>query len=123
MSIILSPYPKLQFINNNGVPMAGCLLYTYRAGTSTPLATYADGTGTAYNTNPVILDAGGRASIWLDSNVAYKFVLYNSNGSILWTVDNINTTDESFIATIDTIADLQAINTTTMTKGTVTVLG
>lgn len=41
--------------------------------------TYSDSTGTAQNTNPVILDSGGRASIWLSSS-AYKIAVWSSGG-------------------------------------------
>jgi hypothetical protein len=64
-------------------------LYTYAAGTTTPLTTYFDSTGTAANTNPIILDTRGEANVWLDSS-AYKFVLRTSNDTLIWTVDNIS---------------------------------
>ena len=85
---ILSPSPKLQFFTNTGVPMAGGLLYTYAAGTTTPLVTYTDSTGLVANTNPVILDSRGEASIWL-SVVAYKFTLATPTDIPVWTQDNI----------------------------------
>jgi hypothetical protein len=85
---ILSPSPKLQFFTNTGVPMAGGFLYTYAAGTSTPLVTYTDSTGLVANTNPVILDSRGEASIWL-SVVAYKFTLATPADIPVWTQDNI----------------------------------
>jgi len=40
-------------------------VYTYQAGTSTPLATYTDQAGGTPNTNPIILDANGEAQIWV----------------------------------------------------------
>jgi hypothetical protein len=55
-------------------------VFTYAAGTTTPQATYTDNTGTTQNTNPVILDAGGRASIWLTGS-AYKFAVWSSGGA------------------------------------------
>ena len=85
---ILSPSPKLQFFTNAGVPMAGGLLYTYAAGTTTPLVTYTDSTGLVANTNPIILDSRGEASIWL-STVAYKFKLATPAAVEIWTQDNI----------------------------------
>ena len=121
MSIILSPYPKLQFIDNNGVPMANCLLYTYEAGTSTPVATYTDSTGTAFNSNPIILDAGGRADIWLDSNTSYKYILKNFDGSILFTVDNINSEQQGLIISVKDISSLRQIDTSFLTSATVEV--
>ncbi len=54
-----------QFLDDNGDPLAGGKLYSYEAGTSTPLATYTDVTGSVANSNPVILDSGGRASVWI----------------------------------------------------------
>ena len=60
----LTPVPKIQFFDANGHPLAGGKLYSYAAGTTTPLVTYTDQAGTSANTNPVILDARGEASVW-----------------------------------------------------------
>ena len=49
----LSPTPKLQFFDANGDPLVGGLLYTYEAGTTTPLVTHTDSTGVSANTNPI----------------------------------------------------------------------
>jgi len=85
----LSPTPKLQFFDLNGAPLSGGLLYTYAAGTTTPLATYTDSTGLIANTNPIVLDSRGEANVWLGAAI-YKFALYTSAGVLIWTVDNIN---------------------------------
>ena len=85
----LSPTPKLQFFDLNGAPLSGGLLYTYAAGTTTPLATYTDSTGNIANTNPIVLDSRGEANVWLDA-ASYKFALYDSTNVLIWTVDNIN---------------------------------
>lgn len=85
----LSPSPKLQFFDANGNPLAGGKLYTYAAGTTTPLATYTDSTGVSANTNPIILDSRGEASVWLGSAL-YKFRLDTSTNVSVWTTDNID---------------------------------
>jgi hypothetical protein len=90
MTTFLSPLPKLQFFGDDGNPLVGGKLYTYAAGTSTPLVTYTDSTGTTANTNPVILDSRGEANVWL-SNASYKIVLKTSTETLIWTVDNIST--------------------------------
>jgi hypothetical protein len=90
MTTALSPSPKQQFFTASGVPLVGGKLYTYAGGTSTPLATYQDSTGTVSNTNPVILDSRGEANVWLSPSDAYKFVLRDSADVLIWTVDNIN---------------------------------
>jgi len=87
----LSPTPKLQFFDLNGAPLSGGKLYTYAAGTTTPLASYTDFTGNIANTNPIILDSRGEANVWLSGDV-YKFALYDSTNVLIWTVDNINGT-------------------------------
>lgn len=86
----LTPSAKQQFFSDAGVPLAGGKVYTYEAGTSTPLATYQDSTGVTSNTNPIILDSRGEANIWLSPSLAYKFVLKTSTDVTIWTVDNIN---------------------------------
>jgi hypothetical protein len=86
----LSPTPKLQFFDANGDPLVGGLLYTYAAGTTTPLASYTDSTGVSANTNPIVLDSRGEANVWLGT-ASYKLALYTSVGVLIWTVDNIST--------------------------------
>lgn len=86
---VLSPVLVQRFCDNNGNPLFGGQLYSYEAGTTTPLATYTDSTGVTANTNPVILNARGEANVWVPPNVAYKFVLEDSSGNTIWTVDNV----------------------------------
>ena len=92
MALNLSPLGGAgwQFFDNNGVPLAGGLLYSYSAGTTSPLATYTTSSGVTPNTNPIVLDAAGRPAneIWL-SPAAYKLVLKTSTGVQLWSMDNI----------------------------------
>lgn len=80
-----------QFFDSNGDPLAGGLLYTYNAGTTTPVSTYTSRSGAAFNTNPIVLDASGRtpAEIWLDGGSLYKFVLKNSTFVQIGSYDNI----------------------------------
>jgi hypothetical protein len=92
MSTILSPAPKLQFFTEGGIPLAGGKLYSYAAGTTTPLATYTTSSGIQNNTNPIILDSRGEAAVWLGA-ASYKLTLTNSNDVEIWTVDNITTQD------------------------------
>jgi len=79
----------MQFFTATGVPLAGGLLYTYAASTTLAAVTYTDSTGTATNTNPVVLNARGEASVWLGTD-ALKFVLKDSTGALIWTADNIS---------------------------------
>jgi len=85
-TVPLTP-PKMQFFDANGDPLAGGKIYAYQAGTSTPQDTYTSSTGGTPNANPVILDAAGKASIWLGT-AAYKFVIKDSSDTIQDTVDN-----------------------------------
>jgi hypothetical protein len=79
---------RMSFTNSVGLACAGCQLQTFAAGTTTPQATFTDPTGTAQNTNPIILDLTGSANI-LGIQAAYKFVLKDPLGNTLFTEDNI----------------------------------
>ena len=74
MTASLMPMPKQAFyaVDNSGryVPLVGGLVYTYQAGTTTPKATYTDSTGVTAQSNPVVLDSRGEASIWLGAGSA-----------------------------------------------------
>lgn len=81
--------PKLQLFDNDGNPAAGYFLFTYIAGTSTPLETYSDSLLTTPNADPVELDAYGRATVFLQPGIAYKFVLTDPDNTLIWTEDDV----------------------------------
>jgi len=95
----ISPQPKLQFFTANGVPLSGGKLYTYAAGTTTPLASYTDASGATPNANPVILNSRGETSVWL-ANANYKFKLTDSTDVEIWTVDNLDGSAPASLATL-----------------------
>ncbi len=85
----LTPTPKQQFFDVNGKPLVGGKVYTYAGGTTTPVPTYTSQDGVTANTNPIILDSGGFANIWLQATSNYKFVVTDSNDVVQYTTDNI----------------------------------
>ena len=85
----LAPVEKFRAWDNNGAPLVGGKVYTYSAGTSTPVATYTDSTAGTPNANPVILNNRGECDIWLIPNTGYKFVLQDSAGNQIWSVDSV----------------------------------
>lgn len=92
----LIPNGRQQFIDINGKPLIGGRVYFYQVGTSTPAATWQDAALTIFNTNPVVLDARGQASIYGANN--YRQVLKDVNDNLIWdqTIpigDLSNTTD------------------------------
>ena len=85
----LGPAPKAQFLTAAGQPLVGGKVYTYAAGTTTPLVSYTDASGASANTNPIILDGRGECSIWFAPSSAYKIKLTDSNDVEIYVVDNI----------------------------------
>lgn len=86
---ILSPLLKQRFMSDNNLPLYQGQLWTYSAGTTTPVATYTDSTAGTENTNPIVLDARGECNCWVTPNIAYKFVLKDANGNTIWTIDDV----------------------------------
>jgi hypothetical protein len=81
-----------QLFDNNGVPLAGGKLFTYEAGTTTPLESYTSSTGVTTHTNPIVLDAAGRVpggEIWLRFDKQYKFIVRTVTNVLIATYDNI----------------------------------
>jgi hypothetical protein len=92
MAVNLSPIGNgFQFFDNNGAPLNAGKIYTYQAGSSTPLTTYTDNAGLTANTNPIILGTSGRPpnEIWLTDGVFYKFILKDSADVTIQTYDNL----------------------------------
>jgi hypothetical protein len=117
----LSPLPKLQFFGTDGLPLVGGKLYTYAAGTTTPIATYTDHTQDNLNTNPVILDSNGQAGVWLTDSITYKSTLTDADDVPLFTVDYVSVpvTTNSFaspppigsdVPNVGTFTDLNVVN-------------
>jgi len=114
MSINLSAFAGAgaQFLDANGAPLTGGLLYTYLSGTSTPATTYTSRAGTSNNTNPIVLDAAGRtpSEVWLDGGVLYKFVLKSSTYVQIGTYDSIHAiNDTTSVSNLITVAGTNAL--------------
>jgi hypothetical protein len=91
-SVNLSPiFNGVTNFDQYGNILAGGQIYTYQAGSSTPLQTYVDSNGTTPNTNPVILGADGKIpqELWLQANYNYKLILQTALGVVVDTYDNI----------------------------------
>ena len=92
MAVNLSPIGNgFQFFDNNGAPLNAGKIYTYQAGSSTPLATYTSSSGLTANANPIILGTSGRPpnDIWLSEGFFYKFILKDSSDVTIQTYDNL----------------------------------
>jgi hypothetical protein len=90
---VLMPEGKQSFTNDAGVPLSGGKLYTYAAGTTTPKTTWSDNLETAPNTNPIILNARGEATIFW--NGVYKVELRTAADAVIWTVDNVSAPNDA----------------------------
>ncbi len=87
------PFVKIQFFTDAGLIASGYQLFTYESGGVVKLNTYSDAALTTPNTNPIVLDSAGRASIFL-SPTTYKFVLAPPTDtdpptSPTWTMDGV----------------------------------
>jgi hypothetical protein len=89
MTMTIMPQGRQRYYDNDGNVAAGCLLYTYAAGTTTPQAAYQDSSGLVPHTNPIVLDAKGEAVIFWSG--AYKVDLKTALGVQItnWPVDNL----------------------------------
>ena len=111
-----APLTKIpqQFFDNLGNPLVSGTLYAYLAGTSTPTNMFSDNAGTVAGTS-VVLDSRGEPTtfklIWLNTAVIYKFVLKDSTGTTIWTIDNISG-DDGTGNTASSVFDQQTLTAT-----------
>jgi hypothetical protein len=92
MAVNLSPIGNgISFLGTTGLPLAGGKLYTYQAGSSTPLASYTTINGNIPHANPIILGSDGKLpdELWLTYGFNYKLVLTDANDVLIYTYDNI----------------------------------
>ena len=93
MTVYLSAFAGAgaQFFTDDGEVLSGGKIYTYQAGTAAPENTYTSMSGSTFNTNPIILDSGGRLpeDLWLAEGVTYRFVLTDANDVQIGEYDDI----------------------------------
>ena len=89
MSLI--PWAPSQWTDDLGRPLAFGKLYLYQAGTLIPKAAYQDAAHTVAHTFPIVLDATGRANVWLIDDEAYDLVVHDANDNVLRSVLGIVT--------------------------------
>lgn len=71
------PQGRTQFLDNNGKPLSAGKVYFYIPSTTTFKTTWQDAAEATPNANPVVLDAGGRATIYGDGN--YRMIVKDRN--------------------------------------------
>lgn len=80
--VALLPPGEIQLADANGMPYAGGTITYYIPGTTTPKATWSESTGTALNSNPVVLDSAGRAIVFGDG--LYRMVVEDAAGNLIY---------------------------------------
>lgn len=85
-AVMVPPY--IQLCDENGDPLAGGLLYSYEAGSLTWQKLYIDSDLQNFYAQPIQLDSAGRFMAYM-LPLAYKFVVTKSDGSAVWTQDNV----------------------------------
>ena len=112
----LLPNGEQQFISNNGAPLASGTVTFYSPGTSTLKNTWSNSAQTILNTNPVVLDSGGRAVIY--GSGAYRQVVKDQTGNVIWdqlTSDTSSASNLGWGATSSGSANTQTISAGTFT--------
>lgn len=87
------------FTNDSGQPLGSGKVYCYEAGTTNLKDTYRSASSGEAETNPIILDAAGRALVF--GNGGYKFVITDENDVTIVTYDDLyygEYTDSSVVA-------------------------
>jgi len=101
MSVKLSPIFNSQVVDASGNPATGWKIYTYVAGSSTPLATYTTSTGNVQQSNPIELDTLGFPTvgqIWLTAGSTYKLVLTDENDVVKKTENNVSGVNDTSVS-------------------------
>lgn len=74
-------------MDDGDVALAGGQVFTYAAGTLTNKTTWTDRDKASPATNPIILDAAGKATIFADG--VYKFVIKDADDVTIRIIDNL----------------------------------
>lgn len=104
----LCPILQQNQFTDNANFLAGGLIWSYVAGTTTPQAVYTDSTANTAWPNPIVLNQRGETGgeIWLAAGSVYKFVIEDApfygqtHGPNVATLDNITGINDSSALTV-----------------------
>ena len=85
----VAPVEKRQFLDDSGDPLASGKVYYYQCGTTTDLEVYQDSALSTPHAQPIVLDAGGRATIYLTPGVCHKVQVNDSDDANVYTEDDV----------------------------------
>lgn len=119
----LLPPGQQTFTDANGKPLAGGSITFYVPNTTTAKPTYKDAAQTVLNTNPVILDAAGRATIY--GTGAYRQVLKDAGGNLIWDQLTADTSSSQIAwgGTSTGTANAQVVSATNFTSADGQIVG
>jgi hypothetical protein len=88
----IAPVPRPQYLDRNGVPLAGAKVRYFDTGTSAPAVVYQDHTLLIPHSDPIICDAAGRQpAVYLPSG-SFKMLVMNAFDVPQFTVDPVQAT-------------------------------
>lgn len=98
MALLALWNPNIQFLKTDGtINAGGKLVVTDHNDAESIPANYSDADGTTLNASPIILDALGRATCYIDDASTYDLYVKDANGATLWTVSKMTPGAETIV--------------------------
>ena len=90
--------PNIQFLKTDGtINAGGKLVVTDHNDAESIPANYSDADGTTLNASPIVLDALGRATCYIEDGSTYDLYVKDANGATLWTVSKMTPGAETIV--------------------------
>ena len=98
MALLALWNPNIQFLKTDGtINAGGKIIVTYHNDAESIPANYSDADGTTLNASPIVLDALGRATCYIDDGSTYDLYVKDANGATLWTVPEMTPGTETIV--------------------------
>ena len=109
-----------QFFDSSGEVLAGGKLYFKKSGSDTLQNTYQESGLTTANTNPIVLDSAGRATVNIFLDGTYRVELRDSSDTLIWQKDPVQNpviTGATSLADVLASGNITAANDIVVTSG------
>lgn len=98
MALLALWNPNIQFLKTDGsINAGGKIIVTDHNDAESIPANYSDADGTTLNSSPIVLDALGRATCYIDDGSTYDLYVKDANGATLWTVTEMTPGSETIV--------------------------